>query len=153
MSNYTMNILLVEDDDVAAEAVVRSLRKHEMDFPITLAQDGLEALEILRGQHPELTIESPYISLLDLNMPRMNGLEFLKAIRADEKLSSSVIFVLTTSDADADRQRAYQANIAGYMVKSAVGTQFEKLANLLEQYRITVKLPNQPKDGHQCITP
>lgn len=142
MSNTSkVTILLVDDDDVAAESVVRSLRKHAMDFPVVLARDGLEALEILRGDHADLTIERPYLVLLDLNMPRMDGFEFLYEVRNDKKLRDSIIFVLTTSDADSDRMRAYQDNIAGYMVKSAVGPQFAKLANLLDNYRSTVSLP------------
>lgn len=137
-----INILLVDDDDVSAESVVRSLRKNAVDFPITLARDGMEALEILRSTHTHLSIRKPYLVLLDLNMPRMNGFEFLHEVRGDESLHSSVIFVLTTSDAESDRVRAYEENIAGYMVKSAVGPQFSKLASLLENYRSTVSLPN-----------
>lgn len=136
-----VNILIVDDDDVAAESVVRSLRKHAMDFPITLARDGMEALEILRNQHNDLIIDKPYLILLDLNMPRMDGFEFLQEVRSDKNLHDSIIFVLTTSDADSDRTRAYHQNIAGYMVKSAVGPQFAKLANLLDNYRSTVSLP------------
>lgn len=142
MNNPTnVNILLIDDDDVAAESVVRSLRKHTVDFPVTLARDGMEALEILRKTHPDLSIEKPYIILLDLNMPRMNGFEFLQEIRNDKQLHDSVIFVLTTSDFDSDKARAYHENIAGYMVKSAVGPQFTKLAALLDNYRNTVALP------------
>lgn len=137
-----INILLVDDDDVSAESVVRSLRKNAVDFPITLARDGIEALEILRSTHPHLSIEKPYLVLLDLNMPRMNGFEFLHEVRSDKNLHSSIIFVLTTSNAESDRIRAYEENIAGYMVKSAVGAQFSKLASLLENYRSTVSLPN-----------
>lgn len=142
MNNLTqINILLVDDDDVAAESVVRSLQKHTVDFPVTLARDGIEALEILRKTHPDLSIEKPYIILLDLNMPRMNGFEFLQETRSDKQLRDSVIFVLTTSDFDSDRTRAYQESIAGYMVKSAVGPQFSKLAALLNDYRNIVALP------------
>ena len=137
-----VNILLVDDDDVAAEAVVRSLRKHAMDFPVTLARDGIEALEILRHTHQDLSIEKPYIVLLDLNMPRMNGFEFLQEVRKDKNLHDSIIFVLTTSDFDSDQSSAYHQNIAGYMVKSAVGPQFSKLAALLDNYRNTVSLPS-----------
>lgn len=136
-----VNLLLVDDDDVAAEAVVRSLRKHAMDFPVTLARDGVEALDILRHTNPDLTIEKPYLILLDLNMPRMNGFEFLQEIRGDKKLHDSIVFVLTTSDAESDKSRAYHENIAGYMVKSAVGPQFSKLAVLLDNYRNTIALP------------
>lgn len=143
MNNSTtkVNILLVDDDDVAAESVVRSLRKHAMDFPVTLACDGIEALEILRSSHPQLTIAKPYLVLLDLNMPRMNGFEFLQEVRNDEQLQDAIVFVLTTSDADSDKTRAYHEHIAGYMVKSAVGPQFAKLATLLDNYRSTISFP------------
>jgi CheY-like chemotaxis protein len=71
----------------------------------------------------------------------MNGFEFMEEIRGDQNLHESVIFVLTTSDNEHDRARAYAKNIAGYMVKSAVGPHFSKLASLLDNYRSTVKLP------------
>lgn len=141
MNKPMMNILLVEDDDVAAEGVVRSLSKNNLPFPIVIAEDGLEALHILRNENPEKTIQKPYLILLDLNMPRMNGFELLEEIRSDEMLKDSVIFVLTTSDADSDKTQAYHKNIAGYMVKSAVGPQFLKLAKLLNSYHDSVNLP------------
>jgi CheY-like chemotaxis protein len=71
-------------------------------------------------------------------MPRMNGLEFLRELRLDAALKGTVVFVLTTSGAEADRARAYQHNIAGYMVKSAVGPQFSGLARFLTEFRSTV---------------
>jgi CheY-like chemotaxis protein len=71
----------------------------------------------------------------------MNGFEFLQELRSDQKLRDTVVFVLTTSGADSDRTRAYQENIAGYMVKSAVGPQFSKLVKLLDDYHSTVQLP------------
>lgn len=141
MSEVKLSILLVEDDDVAAESVTRSLRKNDVDYPVVLAEDGLVALEILRGRHPNRRIAKPYIILLDLNMPRMNGFEFLQELRADNVLREAVVFVLTTSSSDEDRNRAYQENIAGYMVKSAVGPQFSKVARLLDNYRSAVTLP------------
>lgn len=136
-----INILLVEDDDVAAEAVSRNLKKLSIDYPIIHANDGLEALEILLNKHSEKIITKPFLVLLDLNMPRMNGFEFLNTIRSDDKLKESVVFVLTTSDDDKDRSRAYHECIAGYMVKSSVGPQFAKLAALLESYKMAVTLP------------
>jgi len=110
-------------------------------FPVVWAEDGLIALAILRGQDPERHIQRPLVILLDLNMPRMNGFEFLQQLRADPALQDEVVFVLTTSDVDADRTRAYHEQIAGYMVKSAVGPQFFKLAQLLLSYASAVKLP------------
>jgi CheY-like chemotaxis protein len=136
-----LSILLTEDDDVAAEAVVRSLRKAGLPFPVVWAQDGAQALAALRGEDPARRAPRPRVVLLDLNMPRMNGFEFLQALRADADLRSDVVFVLTTSDADADRVRAYHGQIAGYMVKSAVGPQFARLVQLLGLYQHTIRLP------------
>ena len=136
-----LNILLVEDDDVAAESVIRGLSRSGVNAPVVWAEDGEVALRVLRGADPERKAPRPRVVLLDLNMPRMNGFEFLQHARADPVLRDEVVFVLTTSDADADRMRAYHENVAGYMVKSAVGPQFTKLAQLLQSYRLAVRLP------------
>jgi CheY-like chemotaxis protein len=135
------NLLVVDDDDVAAEAVVRSMRRHAMDCPVVIAEDGMTALQILRGQHPTRRITKPHLVLLDLNMPRMNGIEFLRELRSDEYLRGTVVFVLTTSGSDADRERAYQESIAGYMVKSGLGPQLSGLARFLTEYRTAVLPP------------
>lgn len=137
----SVNLLIVEDDDVAAEAIQRSLRKAETSFSATLAEDGLVALDILRGKHPDKKVAQPLIVLLDLNMPRMSGFEFLEAVRADEALRSLVVFVLTTSGSDMDRSKAYHENIAGYMTKDKVGPHFSKLFSLLSVYADTIILP------------
>jgi CheY-like chemotaxis protein len=140
MTDATLNVLVVDDDDLTAEMVVRALRKLPGQFRVLAAADGQMGLDMLRGQAGEPMVR-PFIVLLDLNMPRMNGFEFLAEIRQDTQLRDSVIFVLTTSDSDADRSRAYQELIAGYMVKSAVGPQFSKLAGLLNEFAHVVKLP------------
>ncbi len=135
-----LSILLIEDDDVAAESVIRSLTKIAPEIPITLAINGKEALRILRSNDKEVCLERPFIVLLDLNMPVMNGLEFLEEIRSSTDLKDLVVFVLTTSDAETDRTRSYYHNVAGYMVKSAVGPQFSKLASLLVSYQKAVEM-------------
>jgi CheY-like chemotaxis protein len=135
-----MNLLLVEDDDVAAEAVVRGLRRHAVSCPVTIAEDGVAALAILRGQHETKQIEKPYMVLLDLNMPRMNGFEFLRALRLDGALQGTVVFILTTSDTKVDRGRAYQECVAGYIVKSDMGPQCSGLARFLIEYRSAIRL-------------
>lgn len=137
-------ILLVDDDDVAVESVLRAFRKYGTPWHVVTAGDGQEALEILRGEHPGKFIAAPYLVLLDLNMPRMDGFAFLDIIRADTALHGTVVFVLTTSSRDIDLSQAYAGNIAGYMVKSAVGPQFAKLTSLLVSYGATVKLPDMP---------
>ena len=92
--NYKMvSILLVEDDDVDAMGVERALKKLRLANPLFRARDGLQGLEMMRSQK----IPRPFLILLDLNMPRMNGLETLREIRRDPALTKSVIFVLTTS--------------------------------------------------------
>lgn len=136
-----LTILLVEDDDVAAEAVMRSLRNMGIPFPVVWAQDGLAALQILREGNSQHRVPRPRVVLLDLNMPRMNGFEFLQTLRADPVMQDEIVFVLTTSDDESDRTKAYHENIAGYMVKSAVGPQFSRLVALLQSYQSAVKLP------------
>lgn len=135
-----LTLLVVDDDDVAAEAVVRGMRKHGLDCPIVIAEDGMAALEILRGKHATSQIAKPYLVLLDLNMPRMNGMEFLRELRSDGQLRGTVVFILTTSGSDADRARAYQECVAGYLVKSGLGPQLSGLARFLTEYRTSVLL-------------
>lgn len=137
-----LNILLVEDDDVAAESVVRSLKKVSPEIPVTVAANGQEALDLIEDNSRKKTIGVPFLILLDLNMPVMNGFEFLNVIRNSEKYRDLVVFILTTSNSDYDVTRAYSKNVAGYMVKSAVGPQFAKLARLLSSYREAI----EPKD-------
>jgi CheY-like chemotaxis protein len=142
-STHELTVLLVDDDDVVWEAVERSFLQHGFRHELICAADGHEALQILRSQHPSKQIAGPLVILLDLNMPRMNGFEFLAEVRADESLRSHVVFILTTSGDERDRTRAYAEHVAGYMVKDAVGPQFAKLSQLLSRYRESVKLPNE----------
>ena len=141
----TINILLVEDDQVEAEAIERAFRKADISNPVIGATDGLEALQILRGTEGTRPMPRPYLVLLDLNMPRMNGLEFLHEIRQDPELSDSIVFVLTTSNADRDKCQAYAEHIAGYIVKGNAGDDFQALTNFLKKYWHIVEFP--PKLG------
>lgn len=141
MSNETVHVLLVEDDEVDAEAVKRGFQKHRIANPILVAPNGLIALEMLRsGQVPR-----PYLILLDINMPRMNGIEFLQAIRGDDDLRDSVIFILSTSDDERDKIATYNQNIAGYLVKSKVGEGFVNLVEMLDCYWRYVELPPEKR--------
>ncbi len=133
-----VSILLVEDDDIDAKAVERGFAKLKLANPIVRTKNGLEALQLLR--QPD-AIQRPYLILLDLNMPIMGGLEFLKIIRQDEELKNTIIFVLTTSSADQDLVAAYNENIAGYIVKSDVKGGFDKVIKLLDCYWRVVMLP------------
>ena len=135
-----LGVLIVDDDDVAAEGVLRGLRKHGFEGRALWVTDGSTALDALRGQHSEILAE-PRVVLLDLNMPILDGFGFLEQLRADSSLHSTVVFVLTTSSSTIDMIRAYDEHVAGYMVKSAVGPQFARLARLLESYAAAVVLP------------
>jgi CheY-like chemotaxis protein len=140
MTGRTVNVLLIEDNEVDQEGVRRAFVRHRIANPIRVASDGVEALRILRGEGVA-PLPRPYLILLDINLPRMNGLEFLRALRADPELRDSVVFVLTTSQRDEDRLASYDLNVAGYMVKSDVGAGFLGMVELLDHYWRVVELP------------
>lgn len=131
------SILLVEDDDIDAMSVQRAFRRMKIANPIVRAKDGIEALDILL----QGAIEQPYLILLDLNMPRMGGLELLNTIRNSPQLELSVVFVLTTSKDDEDKLKAYQHHVAGYIVKESLDEGFEQLVQMLDHYWRLVELP------------
>ena len=114
MSGGVLNVLLVEDDEVDVMNVKRAFERNHITNPLFVAGDGVEALEKLRGGEVP---KGRRIVLLDLNMPRMNGIEFLRELRRDRELSATPVVVLTTSNDDRDKIEAYQLNIAGYLVK------------------------------------
>lgn len=140
MPTQNVNVLLVEDNDVDVETVIRAFRKHRISNPITIARNGLEALAVLRGENGQ-SIERPLIVLLDLNMPKMNGLEFLREIRADEELKSTTVFVLTTSDDEGDLKAAHEMNVAGYVLKDEVGDHLRDLLDMLGCWWRISRLP------------
>lgn len=137
----SVHILLVEDDEVDAEAIVRAFRKQNLKHPIMIVPDGFEALRVLRGETGATRVRSPYLILLDLNMPRMNGVEFLQLLRQDPQLRCSVVFVLTTSDSDQDKLAAYSAQIAGYLLKQKAGENFVNLVDMLTVYWRLIEFP------------
>lgn len=140
----TAHILLVEDDDIDARAVHRAFEKHHIGNPIIRAIDGIDALERLRGENGKERMPRPFIILLDLNMPRMSGLEFLETLRADAELRSCIVFVLTTSSDDRDITMAYDNQVAGYILKSNAGKDFLNVVQMLEKFIITVQFPTSP---------
>lgn len=141
MTGQVVHVLLVEDDEVDSEAIVRSFQKHNFANPITIATNGEDALKVLRGEGRYERIPAPYLILLDINMPRMNGLEFLKILRQDPELKSSIVFVLTTSNSDRDKVAAYQEQVAGYLLKQRSGTNFAELVRMLDSYWQVVEFP------------
>jgi CheY-like chemotaxis protein len=130
-------LLIVDDDDIDAISLERALRKLRLLNTLFRARGGREALDLLRsGQVP-----APYIILLDLNMPRMNGLEFLEVLRTDPALTHAVVFVLTTSKSDEDLVAAYRKHVAGYVFKQHMDRDFMEVMGLIEHYWRIVELP------------
>jgi CheY-like chemotaxis protein len=122
-------------------AVKRSFRELKIANPIVEACNGIEALDRLRGQNGHQKVPSPCLVLLDLNMPRMGGVEFLNKLRRDEALRSTLVFVMTTSGAADDRARAYDMNIAGYVLKHRPGQSFLEAISMLEHYWRVIEFP------------
>jgi CheY-like chemotaxis protein len=141
MPHRTVNFLVVEDDEVDIKALKRAFKELRLCNPIRFARDGIEALEILRGENGQEKLAKPYLVLLDLNMPRMNGIEFLDEVREDPEHHSAIVFVMTTSSAEEDRIKAYDKNVAGYMLKSNAGDTFNKALSMLEHYWRVVEFP------------
>jgi CheY-like chemotaxis protein len=133
-----LNILLVEDDDVDVMNVRRAFAKHHITNPLFVARDGVEALEKLRDSEIP---RGRRLVLLDLNMPRMNGIEFLRELRNDPQLAATPVVVLTTSNDDQDKVKAYHLNVAGYLLKPVTFINFCDVMVTLNKYWSLVEMP------------
>ena len=131
------HILMVEDDDIDAMTVRRTLQQLAAPNPLDRAIDGEEALAHLR----DLSRPRPGLILLDLNMPRMNGIEFVSALKQDPLLCRIPVVVLTTSAEEGDRLAAFSHSVAGYMVKPVDYPQFVKVMSLIRDYWVTSSTP------------
>jgi CheY-like chemotaxis protein len=137
-----LNILLVEDDELDVMNVQRAFRKNNVSNPLFVASNGIEALEMLRGTGAGPRMPSTRrIILLDLNMPRMGGIEFLRELRADPALAPTTVIVLTTSDEERDKVEAYQLNVAGYILKPVTLAAFVEIMATLNKYWTVSELP------------
>jgi len=134
-----MTILLVEDDEVDIMNVKRAFKKNNISNPLVVAHNGIEALELLRSK--AVDAPKPKIVLLDLNMPRMGGIEFLKEIRQDQELSALSVFVMTTSNEDGDKIDAFNLNVAGYILKPLSMDRFIAAVSTLNSYWTLCEYP------------
>jgi CheY-like chemotaxis protein len=141
MNSSPVMILLVEDDDIDAMAVVRGLAGAKISNTLVRARDGVEALEMLLGTNGRDRLPPPYLMLIDIRLPRLDGLALVRKIRSNPKLHRTIIFMLTTSDSERDRNAAYDAHVAGYIVKASGDDQFSKLARMLDYYLLIVAPP------------
>jgi CheY-like chemotaxis protein len=136
-----VTLLLVEDDDIDAEMVELCMRRGKIANPLMRARDGVEALDLLRGTNGARKIPAPVMLLVDIRMPRLDGIGLIQAVRADPLLTRTVIFVLTTSDSDRDRMAAYDSHVAGYVLKSNTHDELLSLTKMLEYYLMIVVAP------------
>ena len=138
-----MRILIVDDDALDVMNVRRAFKKNNILNPLYVAGNGVEALEMLRGRGggmPDCPADRRII-LLDLNMPKMNGIEFLRELRGDPDLRPTPVVVLTTSDEDRDRTDAYNFNVAGYILKPVTLIRFIETMAILNKYWMLSELP------------
>lgn len=143
MEDRIINILLIEDDEVDVMNVKRAFKKSNITNPLYIAGNGLEGLEMLRAKpnKPPIVDAQRRLVLLDLNMPKMNGLEFLSALRSDPELMSIPVIVLTTSDEDRDKVEAYNLNVAGYILKPVTFSKFADVLITLNKYWTLCEMP------------
>jgi CheY-like chemotaxis protein len=138
MDDRALNILLVDDDEVDVMTVKRAFFKANITNQVFVATNGVDALEMLRS---EAIPPGRRLVLLDLNMPRMNGIEFLREVRKDPKLANLTVVVLTTSNEDRDRVDAFQLNVAGYLLKPVTFHTFADVMSTLNKYWTLMELP------------
>ena len=143
MLHEHVHILLIEDDDCDAATLERAFHKAEVTNSFTRVYDGIEGIEFLKFWSNK---DVPILILLDLNMPRMGGIEFLQTIRKDPDLSHSVVFVMTTSKDEKDIWKAYEHRISGYLVKEAENGL--DIAALVKDYCRVVKFPQNKNKSY-----
>ncbi len=137
MESKMLHIILVDDDEVDIMNVERAFKKNNITNPLYVAHNGLEALDLLRDKGPVKVPTERRLVLLDLNMPKMNGLEFLHEVRDDPELRPLTVVVLTTSNEEKDKVEAYNLNVAGYILKPVTLSAFvEALASLNKYWTI-----------------
>lgn len=134
MSDKSLNILLVDDDDAHCKLLTRSLKSHGFRGAVERVVDGAEALEYLRAAAASEARQSPDLILLDLKLPRMSGIELLQIIKADPELRLIPVVILTTSSALQDRAAAYDSYANSYLTKNSDYEQFSEMIRDLDVY-------------------
>ncbi len=140
----SIEILLVEDNPGDQRLTKEALKDGKIRNNLYIVEDGEEALHYLKREAPYLEAVKPDLILLDLNLPRMNGEEVLKVIKADEELKRIPVVILTTSSADEDILKAYDLNANCYITKPVDFSQFIKVIKMIQEFWFTiVKLPKE----------
>jgi CheY-like chemotaxis protein len=138
MDERMINIILVEDDEVDVMTVKRAFAKNNISNPLFVASNGIEALELLRKENVPARRR---LILLDVNMPKMNGIEFLRELRADPNLQQSSVVMMTTSNEERDRIEAFKLNVAGYLLKPVTFQQFAEVMSTINKYWALMEMP------------
>jgi CheY-like chemotaxis protein len=142
MNDKQTSVLLIDDDEVDVMTVKRAFKKNNITNPLYVAANGVEGLALLRGNElPKLLPGQRRLILLDLNMPKMGGIEFLRELRADPELRALPVIVLTTSNEDQDKVEAYNLNVAGYIIKPVTFNKFVEAVATLNKYWTLSELP------------
>lgn len=134
------NILLVEDDYLDIVSVQRTLKKLNVNHTLYIAHNGQEALEMLKGPSAKQLPSLPDVILLDVNMPRMNGIEFLTALRADRELKNIKVFIMTTSEEEYDKVSAKGLGISGYILKPLDFDNYNNRASSMDTFELLTEL-------------
>ncbi len=143
--NQLGKILLVEDDSKDVELTLMALEKHKLSNKIVVTRDGVEAIDYLfkRGKFENTSSELPIVILLDLKMPRMNGLEVIRILKSDERMQVIPIVVLTSSREDLDLKECYRLGVNAYVVKPVRFSEFvEAVENIGVFWALLNELPN-----------
>jgi CheY-like chemotaxis protein len=140
--NASIHILLVEDDEVDIQNMERFFKKNNIANPLHIAKNGLEALNKLQGTNGEKKLDpTPKIIILDISMPKMNGIELLQILHNDPELKSILVFILTASNHDKDKIAAYNLKVAGYILKPMQLLDFAENMSVLNQYWGLLEFP------------
>jgi CheY-like chemotaxis protein len=131
MSKNDAVILLVEDDRVDIMTVQRAMKKIDITNPLCVARTGVEALGMLRGDGFPRIEPTPSLILLDLNLPKMGGIEFLRELRADPVLKNLSVIVLTSSNEPGDRAAAFEYEVNDYIVKPHTFDEFSDAISMI----------------------
>jgi len=143
LSPDRMNVLVVEDNEDDVTIIKRAMRKSEFKCDLYFAYDGEQALNFLHRQGEFDDAPKPDLVLLDLKLPKANGLEVLADIKQDERLRRIPVIVLTNSERDEDMVRAYDSGAASYMTKPVDSKDFERLIQTVQEYWRIARLPTE----------
>ncbi len=141
MNGEKVDVVIVEDDPNDAELIMRVFRKHNMVNKIVLLKDGAEALEFFFGSGAN---DHPKVVLLDLKLPKVNGIEVLQRLKADDRTKNIPVVVLTSSAESQDIKDAYRYGVNSYVTKPI---RFEEFANAISELKLYWLLLNKPSEG------